>query len=60
LWVQTVACNIASVTEIDDPVSELVVHVFDGPPDSSLLFQHFDPLAKRTHGTFRGVWILGS
>ena len=48
LRVQTVAGNIAAVTKIDDPVSELVVHVFDRPPDTWLLFQHFDPLANRS------------
>ena len=48
LRVQTVAGNIAGVTKLDHPVSELVVHVFDRPPDTWLLFQHFDPLANRS------------
>jgi len=32
--VQTVAGNIAAVTKINNPVSELVVHVFNRPPDT--------------------------
>jgi len=56
--VQTLPGNIAAVTKIDHPVSELIVHVFDRPPETWLLFQHFDPLAIRPDGAFRSVWIL--
>jgi len=55
LPVQTVECNIPTVTEIDDPVSELVLNIFDRPPDTWLMFQHFAPLANRAHGTVSRV-----
>ena len=60
MTVKTVAGDIATVTEIDDPGSKLVIHVFDWPPDTRLSILHINPLANSSHVTFCSFWVLGS
>ena len=49
LRVNAVAGHIATVTKVDDPVSELIIHVINGSPDARLLFQYFHALTYRRH-----------
>jgi len=58
--IQTVADHVAAVAKIDDPVTELVVHILDGPTHARLQRQHFDPLTNGRHRPFCCVLILGS
>jgi len=58
LWGNAVASHIATVTEVDDPVAELVVHVINGASDARLPFQYFDALTYRRHSTFCCVQIF--
>lgn len=44
LRVNAVAGHIATVTKVNDPVSELVIHVINGSSHARLLFQYFDAL----------------
>ncbi|MEY3982438.1 MAG: hypothetical protein RLZZ281_1307 [Pseudomonadota bacterium] len=38
LRVNAVAGHVATVTEVDDPVSELIIHVINGSSDARLPF----------------------
>jgi hypothetical protein len=56
--VDPVSNHVATVTKINDPVTEFLVHSFNRPSHARLLLQHPDTLANGLHGTLCSIKIL--
>ena len=52
---QAVARDVTTVTQIDDPVTKLVVHILDGPPNAWLQGKYLHALTDGRHRAFRCV-----
>ena len=58
--IEPVTRHVATVTKIDDPVTELIIHIWDRPSHGRLQRQHIDTITYGRDRSFGCVLVFRS